>query len=97
MVSAGLASCTAITLRMYARHKGLKLEQISVDVSHEKVHAQDCEDCKRVPKVDVFTRKISLEGELSEEQRQRMLQIANRCPVHNTLHAEARVESELQD
>ena len=97
LVSSGLASCTALTLRMYARRKKLPLEAVSVDVSHDKVHASDCEDCERPgAKIDLFHRSIRLEGELNAEQRKRLLEIADLCPVHKSLHATAKIETVLE-
>jgi putative redox protein len=96
LLSAALATCTSMTLRMYADHKGLKMESATVVVEHDKVHAQDCQDCESADgKIDEFRRTISLQGELSEEQRNRMLEIADRCPVHRTLHGEIKVRSRL--
>ncbi len=94
LVSAGLAACTSMTVRMYARRKGWPLDHISVDVSHDKVHAQDAETGS-ADKVDVWQRKISLTGALSDEQRDRLLEIADKCPVHKTLEKGSRVVTEL--
>lgn len=96
LLSAALATCTSMTLRMYANHKKLKLESATVTVAHNKIHAKDCEDCEAADgKIDEFRRTIALEGELSNEQRERMLEIADRCPVHRTLHSETKVRSTL--
>ena len=95
-LAAALGSCTVMTLNMYARHKGLAVERVSCDVSHQRIHADDCDDCERDGgKVDVFERVIEIEGDLSPEQRERMLQIADRCPVHKTLENEIKVRSRL--
>lgn len=97
LLSAALASCTTMTLKMYATHKKLDLRSVSVDVTHEKIHAADCADCETSSgKVDVFNRTVSLVGDLTEEQKQRMLEIADRCPVHRTLHGEVKVMTELE-
>ncbi|MFD1381260.1 bifunctional alpha/beta hydrolase/OsmC family protein [Fodinicurvata halophila] len=97
-LSTGLGACTSMTIRMYARRKGWPLTQVSVDVSHDKRHAEDCADCEtREGKIDVFTRVVRLEGDLSDEQRQRLLEIADKCPVHRTLHASSVIETELAD
>ncbi len=95
-LSAGLGACTSMTIRMYARRKGWPLEHVWVDVSHDKVHAQDAELGTRA-KIDTFRREICLTGDLSEEQRQRLLEIADRCPVHRTLESSSRVETVLRD
>lgn len=96
LLSAALATCSSMTLRMYANHKGLDLESVTVRVEHDKIHAQDCEDCESgAGKIDEFRRRVELLGDLTDEQRQRMLEIADRCPVHRTLHGEIKVRSEL--
>jgi len=96
LLSAALATCTSMTLRMYANHKQLDLESATVRVEHDKIHAQDCEDCESGSgKIDEFRRSISLEGDLTDAQRNRMLEIADRCPVHRTLHSEVKVRSTL--
>ena len=95
-LSAGLAACTSMTVRMYARRKGWPLEHISVDVTHDKVHAQDCANCETTEgKIDQFARVIHLSGNLDAEQRQKLLEIAGKCPVHRTLEGEISVKTEL--
>jgi putative redox protein len=91
-LAAGLGACTSMTIRMYARRKGWPLTHVSVDVCHDKVHAQDA-DSRGTAKADRFLRTIRLEGGLSEEQRARLLEIADRCPVHRTLEQSAVVET----
>ncbi len=95
LVAAGLGACTSMTIRMYARRKEWPLEHVSVDVTHAKVHAQDCEDCGPGAKIDQFRREITLEGDLDDEQRQRLGEIADRCPVHRTLEARAEIVTVL--
>lgn len=95
-VSSGLGACTTMTLRMYARRKGWPLTGVSVDVTHSKVHAQDAESGSP-GRVDVFTRTISLRGNLSEEQRAKLLEIADKCPVHRTLEHSSTVKTRLAD
>jgi putative redox protein len=97
LLSGALGACTAITLRMYADHKQWPLQSVTVRLKHDKVHAIDCADCEtQHGKIDLFEREIELEGELSSEQRQRLLEIADRCPVHQTLHSEVKVETRLK-
>jgi putative redox protein len=85
LVAAGLGACTAMTMRMYARRKGWPLNDVRVGVGHGR-------EAGATPS-DVFTREIALDGELSEEQRARLIEIAGRCPVHLTLERGARVET----
>ena len=84
-----LGACTSMTLRLYADRKKLPLERVSIELSHEKVHAADCDACEtRVGKIDRIERVISIEGELDDEQRAKLLEIADKCPVHRTLESE---------
>jgi len=94
LLSAGLGACTSMTIRMYARRKAWPLEHVSVDISHDKVHAQDAETAVG-DKIDTWHRRISLQGPLDEEQRARLLEIADKCPVHRTLERSSRVITEL--
>ncbi|WP_120632806.1 bifunctional alpha/beta hydrolase/OsmC family protein [Ruegeria sp. EL01] len=93
-VSAGLGACTSMTIRMYARRKRWPLISVSVDVCHDKVHAQDA-GLADEGKVDQFRRKIRLTGPLDQEQRARLLEIADKCPVHRTLEGSAHITTEL--
>ncbi len=96
LVSAGLGACTSMTIRMYARRKNWPLTHVFVDVAHNKIHASDCESCETVQgKIDRFTRTIRLTGDLDGEQRARLLEIADRCPVHRTLEGEIDIETQL--
>jgi putative redox protein len=91
---AGLGACTAMTLRMYADHKKLPLERVSVALSHSKVHAQDCAECEtKEGKVDRIERVLTLTGALSDEQRARLVEIADKCPVHRTLSSEINIRT----
>ncbi len=94
-VLAGLGSCTAMTLRMYAGRKKWPLDQVSVSLSHAKEHADDCVDCDPKSRIDVFDRTITILGDLDETQRQRLLEIADKCPVHRTLEANAHIRTHL--
>ncbi len=92
-----LGSCTGMTLRMYADRKEWPLDETIVRLSHEKVHAEDCEDCDTEQgQVDRITREIEIRGRLSDDQRERLFEIANKCPVHRTLLGDADVRSSLR-
>jgi uncharacterized OsmC-like protein/alpha/beta superfamily hydrolase len=95
LLAAGLAACTSMTLQMYARRKQWPLESVTTAVAHDRIHAADCADCEaREGRIDRFTRRLELEGAVDPAQRARLLEIANRCPVHRTLHAEVEVVTE---
>ena len=92
-----LGACTSMTVQMYARHKKLPLEKVVVRLTHKKIHAQDCDHCEAADgKIDQMERDIELIGALDEAQRQRLLEIAERCPVHKTLHSEVHIVSKLK-
>jgi putative redox protein len=93
---AGLGACTAMTVRMYARRKSLVLDRVSVTLRHDKIHAKDCEECEtHEGRIDRIEREIKLEGELSDDERKRLMEIADRCPVHRTLHSEIDIRSRM--
>lgn len=94
LLAAGLGACTSMTIRMYARRKGWLLDHVAVEVSHDKVHAQDAGGTGSIS-VDTFRRTIRLKGELSDDQRERLMEIADKCPVHRTLEKGAKVETVL--
>ena len=98
LLAASLATCTSMTLRMYAEHKKLNFAAATVRVSHGRVHAEDCVDCEQQDgMIHEFRRELVLEGDLSDAERQRMVEIADRCPVHKTLHHEIRVRTRLAE
>lgn len=88
-----------MTLRMYADRKGLPLDRVTVSTGHHKGHADDCADCVdgQERHVDIFEREITLEGELDAAQKARLLEIADKCPVHRTLHSPVVVRTRLKD
>jgi len=89
-----LGTCTSMTLRMYAERKKLSLNHIEIRLSHDKVHAIDCEHCEADSgRIDRIRREITLKGDLEPAQRQRLLEIADKCPVHRTLFSEIWVET----
>jgi putative redox protein len=91
-----LGSCVAMTLRMYADRKGWDLQQIEVQLSQTKIHAEDCTDCESTTGyVQVIKKQIQFKGDLDEKQVARLMEISNRCPVQKTLINEIKVETEL--
>lgn len=97
-LSIALGACTSMTLRIYAEHKKLQLGRITVDVSHAKTHARDCEECSESERaggarIDRFERRIVVEGEIAPELEEKLVEIAGKCPVHRTLESVARVRT----
>jgi uncharacterized OsmC-like protein/fermentation-respiration switch protein FrsA (DUF1100 family) len=89
LLLAGLGACTAMTLRLYAERKALPLERVTVRLDHSRIHAADCADCEtKEGMLDRIDRAITLRGALDAEQRRRLLEIADKCPVHRTLTSE---------
>ncbi len=96
LVSAGLSACTAMTVQMYTKRKKWPLENIEVHTSYSKSHAVDCENCEEdAAKIDTFHREIKITGDLDEKQKTRILQIADKCPVHKTLHNNTQVITKI--
>ncbi|MFW5641105.1 MAG: alpha/beta fold hydrolase [Thermodesulfobacteriota bacterium] len=96
-LAAGLGACTTMTLRMYADRKEWPLDEIVARLKHQKVHADACEDCEtKSGKLDEIDREIEVIGDLSEEQRKRLLEIADKCPVHRTLHSEIKIRTRIK-
>ncbi|MEM7550641.1 MAG: bifunctional alpha/beta hydrolase/OsmC family protein [Bacteroidota bacterium] len=94
---ASLGSCTSMTLRMYADHKKWNLKEIRVHLGHKKVHAEDCDHCEeKDSKIDRIEREIEIFGDLDEGQKKRLLEIADKCPVHKTLHNDVEIISTLK-
>ncbi|HUO81284.1 MAG TPA: alpha/beta fold hydrolase [Gammaproteobacteria bacterium] len=98
LLSAALAACTSMTVRMYAEHKKFPLEAVTTAVRHSKIHAIDCRTCEtKEGKIDRFERSLELAGDLTGEQREKMLAIAEKCPVHRSLHSEVSIETKLEN
>ncbi|MGB5982385.1 MAG: bifunctional alpha/beta hydrolase/OsmC family protein [Nonlabens sp.] len=96
LISAGLAACTVMTIQMYARRKKWVVENVQCEVSYNKQHKEDCEDCEdKMAKIDTFTREISFEGDLTQEQLDKLMTIADKCPVHKTLHSTAQILTKI--
>ncbi len=94
LLLAGLGACTSMTLRMYADRKRWPLESVEVRLEHDRIHAKDCEDCEsREGRVDRIRRQIRIDGNLDDAQRNRLLEIADRCPVHRTLENEIKIRT----
>ena len=98
LLLAGLGACTSMTMRMYAKRKGWPADHIRVDLTHAKKYLDDCQGCEDNPvKIDLIERTIALGDDLSEEQRSRLMEIADKCPVHRTLEGDIRIVTERGD
>jgi putative redox protein len=96
LLLAGLGACTSMTVRMYANRKGWPLERIRVTLRHSRIHAKDCAECETSAAwIDHIDRDVELIGDLDDTQRQRLLHIAERCPVHQTLTSEVQIATSL--
>lgn len=95
-VLAALGACTSMTIRMYAKMKNWPLENVDVRLEHSKEHKKDCEDCENAGYMDVIQRFISFDGDLSPEQEKRLMEIADRCPVHKSLEAGIKIETQQE-
>ncbi len=98
LLSASLGACVGMTLRMYANRKKWPLEAVKVRTKHRKIHAKDCADCDtRGGYIDVFEQELDFSGPLDNGQKQRLMEIAGKCPVHRTLHSEVVIKSRMME
>jgi putative redox protein len=96
LLLAALGACTSMTVRMYADRKGWPVERVRVSLRHSRIHAEDCAECETTAGwIDQIDRDIELTGDLDDTQRQRLRQIAERCPVHQTLKSEVHITTSL--
>ncbi|WP_432948501.1 bifunctional alpha/beta hydrolase/OsmC family protein [Kribbella sp. CA-253562] len=98
LLLASLGSCTSMTIRMYAERKQIPLRDVSIELRHARVHAKDCEECETsAGMLDRIDLRITLDGDLTDEQREKLLAIAGKCPVHRTLHSEVQIRTAIAD
>ncbi|PYK32292.1 MAG: hypothetical protein DME57_00455 [Verrucomicrobia bacterium] len=94
LILAALGSCTSMTIGLYARKRKWPLENISVSLRHSKIHAQDCEECEtKEGRIDQIEMEIHLDGALSDEQRAKLMEVAGKCPIHQTLTHEINIKT----
>jgi len=94
LILAALGSCTSMTIGLYARKRGWPLDKITVSLRHSKIHAKDCEECEtKEGRIDRIELEIHLDGALSDEQRAKLMEIAGKCPVHQTLTSEINIKT----
>jgi putative redox protein len=96
LLLSSLGACTSMTLRLYAQRKGIDLQRITVRLQHYRIHAEDCSDCEtQSGMLDRIDRQIELTGNLDNAQKQRLLEIAEHCPVHRTLQSEINIQTSI--
>ena len=98
LLLASLGACTSMTILLYAKRKGWEIRRVTVWLAHQKIYAQDCQDCEtKDGYLDHIERRIHIDGNLDDEKRERLLNIANRCPVHQTLTHEIKIDTKLTE
>jgi putative redox protein len=96
LLLAALGSCTSMTIGLYARKRGWPLKKITVSLRHSKIHAQDCDDCEtKEGRIDRINLEIHLDGALTDEQRAKLMEVAGKCPVHETLTHEINIKTHV--
>ena len=94
LILAALGSCTSMTIGLYARKRSWPVEKISVSLWHSKIHAKDCDDCEtKEGRIDRIEMEIHLDGSLTDEQRAKLMEVAGKCPIHQTLTHEINIKS----
>src|ERR1700736_1386663 len=94
LLLAALGACTSMTIGLYARKRGWPLEKITVSLRHSKIHAKDCEECEtKEGRIDRIELEVHFDGALTDEQRAKLMEIAEKCPVHQTLTSEINIKS----
>jgi uncharacterized OsmC-like protein len=97
LLLAALGACTSMTVRMYAERKQWPLEGVQVNLSYAKIHAEDCAECEtKIGMVDRIELAVSFTGDLSQEQQRKLMEIANKCPVHRTLVSRVEIATRLE-
>ena len=97
LILAALGSCTSMTIGLYARKRGWPVEKISVSLWHTKIHAKDCDDCEtKDGKIDRIEMEVHLDGGLTDEQRAKLVEVAGKCPVHQTLTSEINIKTQFR-
>jgi len=92
LLLSALGACTAMTMRLYAERKALPMDHVTVTLNHKKIYARDCEECEtKDGMLDQVERVITIDGKLDAEQRAKLMEIADKCPVHRTLTSEIRI------
>ena len=98
LLTAALGACTNMTIKMYADRKGWTINRLETVLKHDKIHADDCADCETtVGKIDRIHKTLTIEGPLDADQRAKLLEIADKCPVHRTLHSEVLIETDMKE
>jgi putative redox protein len=97
LLLSALGACTAMTLLMYAERKKIPIESVSIELDHQRTYRNDCVDCSEEERrLETISRRITIRGDISEEQKKRLLEIANKCPVHRTIQAKPTIQDTIE-